>query len=314
MPGLTGTALAAGAPAGSTPSNLARATYSIGGPTQTSVSPADSITVQELLGHTFTKVDVANVVVAAGSTSRVLTFELENTGNGTDSYTLTNTVTGGSTFTPLGMDIYLDTNSSGTFDAGDSLYVAGVTLNADSTLRVFVVSDIPAGATAGQYADVLATAISNTTGGPSPLGTVFAGDGDSGTDAIVGPSLGVGSDTSTYEVNIPLQIVKSVSVSDPYGGSKVVSGATVQYTVTVDFLGSGTIYNVSVLDDMPANTTYLPGSLCVNTCIGVSNLTDPADSDIGDFNVTVTNGINVDLGHMNPSSGTKTVRFSVTID
>jgi uncharacterized repeat protein (TIGR01451 family) len=301
----------AATPAGTVISNQATAAFKSGGSSYLIGSIASIFTVQELLNLSVVKVDVANVSVSPGVTQRALTFQLQNTGNGSDSYSLTNAVVAGSDFTPANMNIYFDTNSSGLFDAGDTLYTPAVNdpvLVAGASLRIFVVSDIPAGVIEGQISEVRLLITSKA--GTGPAGTKLAGQGDSGTDAMIGTSQGSAFDSSIYEVTAVLNLNKSAVISDPLGGSLPVTGAEITYTITVDVVGPGTLTNIQVTDAVPANTTYLNGSLELN---GVP-LSDAGDLDAGDFNSSIANGIAVQWTSLSGADGTQTVRFKVNID
>ncbi len=296
--------------AGSVVNNQALVTYISGGSPHLVGSNVSSFTVQELLELSVVNVDIANVSVISGATQQVLTFQLQNAGNGTDSYSISNTVVSG--FNPGSMDVYFDTNGSLSFDAADTLYVPGTndpTLAAETSLYLFVVSDIPIGLSEGDLSEIRLTVTSKA--GTGPAGTKLAGQGDSGTDAIIGNSQGSSNDTSIYEVLTGLVMVKTATVADPFGGSLPISGAVIQYTINVDVSGGGTLTNVQVTDAVPAYTTYVPGSLELNAGGPLSNA---IDGDEGDFDASITNGIAVQWGALAPADGTQTIRFSVTID
>ncbi|KKK73950.1 hypothetical protein LCGC14_2888690, partial [marine sediment metagenome] len=93
--------------AGSVVNNQALVTYISGGSPHLVGSNVSSFTVQELLELSVVNVDIANVSVISGATQQVLTFQLQNAGNGTDSYSISNTVVSG--FNPGSMDVYFDT-------------------------------------------------------------------------------------------------------------------------------------------------------------------------------------------------------------
>jgi len=78
----------------------------------------------------------------------------------------------------------------------------------------------------------------------------------------------------------------------------------------VTVTGSGTADSVVVVDPIPANTTYTASSMTLDT----TSLSDAADADEGDFDVTNTNAITVDLGSVVAGSAANTIEFEVTID
>ena len=298
--------------AGTVVNNQASVTFNSGGSTYLVVSNVSSLTVQELLELTVVSVDISNVSVASGATQKVLTFQLQNAGNGTDSYSISNSVVFvGSDFNPDSMDVYLDTNGNLTYGAGDTLYVPGTNdpvLAAGASLRLFVVSDIPIGLSEGDLSEIRLTVTSKA--GTGPAGTLLAGQGDSGTNAIIGNSQGSSNDTSIYEVLSGLVMVKTATVVDPLGGSLPISGAEIRYTITVDVSGGGTLTGVQVTDAVPAYTTFVPGSFELNG----TPLSNATGDDAGDFDNNLINGIAVQWVTLAPADGTQVIRFNVKID
>jgi uncharacterized repeat protein (TIGR01451 family) len=287
-------AQAAGTPAGSVISNTATVTYNVAaGPTVTVPSNTSSFTVSELLNVTSVSNDAGNVSTLSPDTNKVLSFTITNTGNGTETYSLTATRTGlpGDQFDPsVGSagSIFIENGLQPGFQAtgpnADTLYIAGVNdpiLNANnpsaSSKTVYLVSDIPGGVANGDTGKASITASSTTPGAAgATAGTSLAGLGDGGVDAVVGSSQGTASITGTYQVSsFNVAVTKTASVLDPFGGTKVVPGAVITYTITVDVTGTGQAQSVIVNDPIPANTTYVPGSLKVN---GAAR-TDATDGD-----------------------------------
>jgi uncharacterized repeat protein (TIGR01451 family) len=267
-----------------------------------------------LLDVTVVWQDAAPVTVSPGDVDQVLTFSVTNTGNGTDSYSLAGLSTlGGDDFDPVLVGIYLDSNTNGAYDPGvDQQYVLGVNdpvLAADSTTTVFLLNDIPGGLLDGDTGNSELTATSNT--GTGVPGTVFAGAGDCGLDAVVGTSGGSDSDIGTYLVSsVVVSVVKSAVVADPFGGTEPVPGAVITYTVVVTVTGTGTAEGVVVTDPIPAHTTYSPGTLTLNG----GPLTDTADGDAGDVGDTTPGTVTVSLGDLVAGSPAQTVTFAVVID
>ena len=121
-------------------------------------------------------------------------------------------------------------------------------------------------------------ATANTgTGAP---GTVFAGLGSGGVDAVIGTSGGQAAVFGEYLVgDMQVSAVKSQSVLDPFGGSRPVPGAAISYQIVVTATGTGTALGAALTDAIPADTTYVAGSLSLNG----APLTDAADGDAGSF-------------------------------
>lgn len=306
-------ALAIGTSAGIDISNTASVDYVVAG---TSATTTSSVTfrVDEKLDVNVSWQDAANVVVATPDTNQVLTYLLTNTGNGNDSYTLNvqNTL-GGDQFNPVLVDIYLDANANGIFNPGvDILYNAGINdpvLNADASQAVFVRNNIPASLNLGDVGNSQLLATSNT--GSGLPGTAFNNAGDNNSDAVVGTSGGTGNDIGTYEIaNTMVSLLKSVVITDPFGGNQPVTGATMTYSIDVTVTGPGVANNVVFTDPLPANTTYTAGTLTLNTAA----LTDVVDADAGDVAGTTPNTVTVNLGNLTQGSPTQTITFEVIIN
>ncbi|GAB4277059.1 MAG: hypothetical protein Kow0092_32840 [Deferrisomatales bacterium] len=305
---------AGGTPAGTDITSQATVSYSVGPTAYTKDSNTVVTRVAELVDLTVSWQDAAEVAVTPGSTGQVLTFRLTNTGNGTDTYTLSVSGSlGGDDFDPSPVGIYFDANGNSVYDAGtDTEYVQGTndpSLSADGSLVVFVLQDIPTEVGDGDRGDCRLTATSNT--GSGAPGTQVAGAGEGGTDAVVGSSGGSVGAVGTYLVSgVVVSVTKAAAVTDPFGGTEPLPGATLRYTVVVSVTGSGTAANVVLTDPVPAHTSYVPGTLTLNG----GALTDEADGDAGDVGATAADTVTVNLGDLAGGSADQTVTFDVTID
>ena len=304
-------AQAVGTAAGTTISNTATATYTDAGGNPASVpSNRVDIRVDEILDVTVVSSDPGDVATLPGATNQVLTFTVTNTGNGSETFRLSpvNAI-GGDAFDPTTTSLVIDTNGNGVYDAGvDTIYNAGSNdpvLAPDTSVRVFVLSTVPAAATNGQrgQTDLTATAI---TGSGTP-GTAFAGLGQGGGDAVVGTTTALGRDDGFYIVNAAtVAFVKSATVLDPFGGSKPVPGAIITYTLVATVSGSGSLANLAAGDPIPASTTYVPGSITSQA----TPITDLTDADAGEF---AASRVSVRFGTV-PGGQTRTVTFKVKIN
>lgn len=314
-------AFAEGTPAGTEITNQATATYTIGTTEVTVPSNEVTIRVVELLSVSVVWQDGANITVSPGDSTRVLTFLVTNTGNGTDTYTLNGLSNGlpGGQFDPALVDLYLDSNGNGVFDPFlDEQYIFGVsdpTLDADGSVVVFVVNHIPLESPPGtpladgDLGHSQLSATSNT--GIGPAGMVVPGAGDGGTDAVVGDTGGNDADIGTYVVsNVVVTVTKSAVVLDPWGGDEPVPGAVITYTLVVAVTGSGTAQNVIITDSTPTNTTYNPGSMNLDSFA----LTDAIDGDVGFVTVSLPRTVTVSLGDLDAASPHRTITFNATID
>ena len=253
--------------------------------------------------------------VTPGATQQALRYRVENTGNGPETFHLVanSAISGGDDFDPVAASpsIYLD-DGDGVFGAGDVAYVPGSNdpvLAEDAFVIVLVVNNIPAAAIDGQSgASSLLAEARTGTGAP---GTVFADQGYLGTDAVVGTSGGDDLDQGHYTVeSVAVTAVKSQTVVDQFGGSHAVPGARIHYSIAVNATGSGTASAAMFSDNIPAGTTYVPGSLTLNSAA----LSDGVDADAGAFETTPKARVRVQLGNLTQASGTQTIQFAVTIN
>ena len=306
---LASPALAGGISAGTLIENTATATYDDGSGPQTVDSNTVVLRVDELIDVTVTSLDPGAIAGAPGET--VLTFEVTNQGNGPEAFELfADPVVAGNDFDTNVENIAVDTNGNGTYDPGvDAILTAPETteiLDADETLTVFVIVTVPNDVTDGQESEVELTATA-TTGSGAP-GTLFAGQGVDGGDAIVGSTGASASAIGAIVVGITtVDLTKSATVLDSFGGDSAVPGAVVTFTITADVAGSGSVDDLIITDAIPAGTTYNPGTLALEG----AGLTDAAGDDAGEASNAA--GITVDLGTV--AGGTsQSITFDVTID
>ena len=304
---------AVGTAAGTNISSTATVNFSIGGTPGTATSNTSTVVVGELINVTMA-LQSPTISVAAGATNEALLFLVTNTGNSIEAFTLSgDSVLVGDDFDPVPAApfIYFDSDSSGDLSPADTPYVAGSndpSLAADASVAVLLVNDIPAGSPDGEYGRSELTATSNTgTGAP---GTVLPGLGQGGVDAVIGLSGGEIAVTGQYLVgDIFLSAVKSQAVLDPFGGGQPIPGAAITYQVVVTATGTGVALGTAFTDPIPANTTYVAGSLRLNG----ASLTDAGDADAGSF-VLGPARVAVSLGDLTSAAGPQTIDFRVTIN
>ncbi len=299
-------ALAVGVRAGTEIQNTASASYTAGGQTQTVDSNQETITVDELLDVTVTWQDGAPIPIADTS---VLQFRVTNTGNGPEAFVLTaNPAVAGNDFDVTINDLIIDANNNGVIDPGETPVPNGFTTAAiapDAFISVLVRVTAPTTANNGQTSqvDLVATAVTGT-GDP---GDVFPRAGEGGGDAVVGSS---GADDNALgqliEVRATVTLVKTSSVVDPFSGTQVVPGSIITYSLAATVDGSGSVAGLVISDFIPANTTYVPGSLTFET----AGLSDANDTDAGQASSA---GIEVAVGTL-AASQTRTVTFDVTVN
>ncbi|WP_228241770.1 DUF11 domain-containing protein [Porphyrobacter sp. GA68] len=142
------------------------------------------------------------------------------------------------------------------------------------------------------------------TGAP---GTTVAGAGQGGGAAVVGTTGASGSTAGAVTASVAgVTLVKSATITDPFGGTRPVPGATVSFQIVATVSGSGSAAGLVINDPVPAGTTYRTGTLRLDG----ASLTDAADGDPGSF---AAGAITVAAGNV-PANSTRTVTFDVTIN
>ena len=332
-------ALAAGTTSGSTVSNTASVSYSVGGVAQPAVSNTPTVfTVdRKVVFRLDETAPVATTTVAPGQLAAVTTFTLSNTSNAPMDFGLAVTQQTGGTGPHGGTDnfdallptIYNDTNGNGVYDAGTDLAITYADeVAADTSRTIFVVANIPAGRATGDVAAVTLTAqardggtaavqgaVSTNTTGANTAGvdTVFA---DTAYDANNTASDGFGVAKDDYTVSTAsLTVVKTITpVSDGFNSAantKLIPGAVVQYCIIVsNAIGGGTATGVSVTDPIPSTLTPVAGSVRINgtATAGVCNANGTAGGSIA--GQTISSGT---LNNVAPGSNV-TVYFQATVN
>lgn len=300
-------ASATGIAAGVLIENTATATYTANATPQTVDSNTVTLKVDEVL-------DVATASQESGpvaaTASAVLRYKVTNTGNGPETFVLTaNPAVSGNAFNATVSGLAIDTNGNGIYDAGiDTDLANGATspsLAADGFLDILVRVTIPAAAAANATSRVDLTAAATTgTGAP---GTLFAGAGVGGGDAVVGASTASNTAQAVLTVDkAVVSLVKSATIADPFGGARPVPSAIITYSIVANVGGTGSVTGLAINDAIPAGTTYQAGSLTLEG----AGLTDTADADAGQGSAS---GVAVQLGTIAAGSS-RTVTFKVRIN
>jgi uncharacterized repeat protein (TIGR01451 family) len=219
--------------AGTSIGNQASATYTDSSSvSRTATSNVVTTIVQQVASLTLT----ANGAKTASPGSAVFyPHTLTNTGNGSDSFTLTLAPAQSGAFTLTGTHIYLDANGDGIPDNFTDLTGTNVTVapGAVNAFKFVITGTVPAGATAGQTNNfsVTATSVFDNTKAAS------------------------NTDTTTATANAVINLNKTMSSN---------SGASPSgpYTVTLTYTNSGnsTATTVNIGDALPAGMTYVAGS------------------------------------------------------
>lgn len=273
------TAQAAAPAAGSNISNIATASYTDGnGASKTVTSNEVKTTVLQV--SSFTLVADRNATINPNGTA-TLSHTLTNTGNGTDTFTLSVSQLGGDDFNLNNVHIYLDSNQDGVPD--NNTDITTVTLTANQSVSIIVVSTVPVTQTDGQKAQYTLNATA-------------------GFDTTV---KGSNTDTVTVSAGASMQIQKSASVAS------VSANGDITYTLTYKNTGNGAAAFVTIQDTLPNTVTYNAGS---GKWSGSStDLTDAAGGDPAgiDYRYDSTRKtVYVSLTNV-PANSTGTVKFTV---
>lgn len=300
-------AQAAGVAAGTVIQNTATADYQSGGVAQSVNSNTVSVRIDELLDVATASLDSGAIPITG---SAVLAFSVTNPGNGPEAFVLTaNPAQAGNDFDVTIDGLAIDSNANGVYDAGtDALLANGATSSViapDASLTVFVLVTSPNSSADSQTSQVELVAQAATgTGAP---GTVFAGAGEGGGAAVVGTS---GADDtalgSLVAAKATVTLAKSAVVSDPFGGSQSVPGATIRYTIVATANGTGTVNGLRVSDATPTGTAYVPATLTLQG----AGLSDASDADAGEASAA---GIAVVVGDL-AAGDSRIITFDVAIE
>ena len=223
-----GAAHAAAPLAGTSIGNQASAQYlDQAGVTQNVTSNLVTTTVQQVAALTLTS-NLSKTVTAGSQVSYPLT--LTNTGNGTDTYNLTQSNSGAFVFTSV--TFYADANGDGVADNTTPI-TSTTALAAGDVFRFVAIGNVPATATNAQVDTMIVTAASQLT--PATTTTV--------------------TDTTTITTNAVINVNKSMSATSGAAGSG-------PYTVTLNYSNTGNTAATAVTlnDVLPTGMTYIAGS------------------------------------------------------
>ena len=304
-------ATASGVLAGTLVRNTAQASYDDGrGQVTTINSNTVEFRVDEVLDVAVAARDAGDATVAAGATGQLRIFTVTNAGNGAEAFRLVATgAVSGNGFDPAVTAIVLDTNGNGVYDPGVDLPVSAdgtiAPLDPDQAVTVFVIASVPGDAGDGRRGALSLSALART--GSGAPGTVFAGQGFGGGDAIVGATRATALGQGGFVVQrATVALVKSATVLDPFGGTRTVPGSLITYRIEASVSGSGAVSGLRVTDGIPAGTTYRAGTLTLDGAA----LSDAADGDAGQASAA---GVDATLGTQ-AAGQTHAVQFTVTVN
>lgn len=321
---------AAGTPSGTTISNLATATYVIGtDPPSTAASNTVSFLVDQKVNLLIAEASGSATSVNIGQTGAVTTFSVTNLGNDPQGFNLSAALASGNPapgaippfttndFSATGLQVFVDSNANGVYDAGVDTATSIPTLAAGVSQKVFIVGNIPVTVLNGQQSVVSLTATAVV---PTTMAALVAtaGPNTAAVDVVFADNAGVAvgdiardakhSAYAAYLVSgVNVAVTKSVaSVIDPNGTAILMPGSVMTYQIAVALTGSGTATNLVITDPLPAETTYVPNSIIVG---GIAK-TDAADADNAQFSA---NTVSVSLGNV-ASPANIVITFRATIN
>lgn len=285
LTGAMGLAHAEGTAAGTRINNTVKVSFQVGDSPDsihTETASHDFI-VSELIRSNVTSLNPSGVAVPTPATDVILTFQLTNTGNGEEIFMLS-TDDMQSEFAAEITSMWIESNGLPGLQEDDTRYQdgEGVSLQADQSVTVYVVGNIPPDQEHEAEAGVMLTAMSATPGaGQLSIGDAVPPEQNNGVEAVVAQNNASDNDSSVYVVSgIQLDVRKEVvAVRDPYQGNLVMSGSEITYQITVDASGKGTAQNLKVSDPSPASMSYKQNTLFLNDQM----VSDRNDDDKGHF-------------------------------
>lgn len=324
-------AFAEGTDAGQTIQNTVTVSYSVGGVNQDDETASDEFVVDRKVNLTVVEANGTQTSVSPGAVSQVTSFTVTNLSNDTLDFDLTaaqqsggaGALGGTDNFDTSNVRIYVDTDGDGDWTDESATFIDE--LDADTSVTVFVVSDVPLGQATGDVATVVLTAKAHAGGVVGTKGAVLttsATNTVNAVDTVLADDAGLTdaqydgsfSAADDYVVSAAaLSVVKSSTIiSDPVSGAtnpKAIPGAVIEYCIAVsNAAGGATAGGITVTDDLPTGVTYFSGATGVRMNGPTCDLTDATDD--GAFAAgTVTAALD-DIA----AGDTRTVIFQATID
>lgn len=303
---ITGVAQAQQTPAGTSVNNQATVSYEVGGTPQSVSSNVATFVVDKKVNLAVAEVGGAPTQTAVGATDQVTTFTVTNLTNAVQDFRLeadqqlvSIPLLGVDNFNMNNLRAFVDSNGNGTYDAGVDTQTYIDELAPDATVTVFLVGNVPntpgietaivslnaivaTGGTGGVLGADLVASSTLVADSPSTVEIVFADDGGLA-DSVRN---GQGRSFDAYHISTAVvTMLKSATViSDPVNllvNPHAIPGATVEYCMKVSNAGPGTASNVVLSDAVPANSTFVPGSISVGTAgtLGVCVLVGTSEDD-----------------------------------
>lgn len=285
--------------AGTTVTNVATMQVGVDAATTTLSSNPVTLLIAERLDVALTRSGNERVDIGAGGVA--VPVLLANRGNGREAFDVVASLSDATARLRL---IAVDVNGNGRYDPEtDVALTNGRTAELDpaAALRLLVVVDPVGSDVTAATLTVQARAVT----GSGANGTVFAGQGEGGGDAVTGPT----EAHATLVVPIGVaggsgpMLVKTQTVRAPDGSSRPINGAIVTYRLEARFAGPAAAVRID--DPVPQGTAYVAGSLTLDA----ARLSDARDGDVGHADDA---GVAVTLGDI-AGAGIRVVQFQVII-
>ncbi len=287
----------AATPAGTRIDNIATLTFARPDGARQVSSNTVTLVVDDLLDVAIAADHPDVSVPATADTVLAVGFVATNGGNGAGRFILAATTDRDAVVTGLA----IDSDGDGAYDPERDIAPAepAIALAAGERRRVFVL--IRGAAQAGTAVSLAITAAA-AHGAP---GTIVAGAGQGGGDAVVGPTGATATARALFVdgATAVARLDKSQTVRATDGSARARAGAIVTYRLDARFTGSAP--GAAVADPIPAGTTYVPGSITLD---GLA-LTDSVDADPASFDGTTVRVAFGDVG----AATVRTVQFQTRI-
>ena len=298
--------------AGTQIKNLATVSYEdSSGNSFTAQSNEAVVTVAQVYSATITSTDTA--VDASPGQPVDISYTLENTGNGVDTYVLAaiDGIAGGDAVDADNITVFEDINNNGQADTGEPV-ISDLTLNAGEIRSIVVRAEVPTSAVDGD-----------------DLGITLTVEAEQGTGAAVAESVtdltaGKGPDTLDGTVESLITVTGDAVVGPTLESVHNPATNEITYTITVRNNGNADATSVLIRDAIPENTTLVPGSATTSGLIDANGDTLPVAivldeiADGIDYNGDGTLDAAVDgLGATDvvlPANATVTITYTVSYD
>ncbi|MCD2324385.1 DUF11 domain-containing protein [Sphingomonas sp. IC-56] len=276
--------------AGTSVNNQATVTYEVGGASASVSSNVASFVVDKKVNLTVAEVGGAPTQTSINASDQVTTFTVTNLTNAVQDFRLqadqqlvSIPLLGTDNFDMNNLRAFVDSNGNGTYEAGVDTATFIDELAPEGVVTVFIVGDTPNQpgadtaivslnaivATGGNRGTLGADVTASSTlvaDSPTTVETVFADD----TGLLDSLRNGQQRAFDSFRISTAvMSLVKSATtISDPVNllvNPHPIPGAVIEYCMRVNNAGPGAASNIALADAVPANSTFVPGSIAVGT-------------------------------------------------